>query len=352
MARFLKKRKAAAYKAPGSLIFVGNRKLDKTLIRQIRYSEHDIQELQPETIESITTDDDHIDWINIDGLHDTTLISELGKRFEINPLYLEDILNTDQRPKIDEDANHIFITMKFLFVTEEDKKLHTDQVSFILGDKYVITFQERVGNYFEAVRERIRAGNGRIRKMKSDYLLYALMDAIADRYLETVEMIGAEIEEMDKLIYESPDSRLIERIYRFKTELNYVRKAIRPVREITNTLARSESRFLNNKSKPFLNDLNDLIIQSSEALETYYTMNSDQLGILNTLMGNRTNDVMKVLTIFAAIFIPLTFIAGIYGTNFEYVPELKFKYSYFIMWGVMIAVAIVMLLYFRRKKWL
>lgn len=352
MARFLKTRKQAHGASPGSLIFLGKKKTEKSTIRQISYNKDSVEEKELSCINDIVLNDNIIDWINIDGLHDTKVIEDVGNRFNIDTMFLEDILNTDQRPKFEEDAKHVFVAMKFVRYDTTDSRLHTDQVSFVLGANYLITFQEIKGEYFEMVRNRIRSGKGRIRNMKCDYLMYALMDAIADKYLDTIELVGERIEDLDKEIFENPNTDIIKSIYNYKTELNYLRKAIRPVKEISNNLLRSESPLINKKTAPFFKDLDDLITQSSEALEVYYTMNSDQLGILNTLIGNKTNDVMKVLTIFAAIFIPLTFLAGIYGTNFDYVPELHYKYSYFIMWGIMIIVAVIMLYYFRRKKWL
>jgi magnesium transporter len=352
MARFLKTRKQSHGSSPGSLIFLGTQKTDKPLVRQVRYDKSSYEEKEIARIRDVEIKDDMIDWINIDGLHDTKLIEEVGLKFGINTMFLEDILNTDQRPKMEEDENHIFVAMKFVGYNDDTNKLFTDQVSFILGHNYLISFQEKKGTYFESVRERLRNGRGRLRNMKCDYLMYALMDTIADKYIDTVENIGEKIENLDKEIFENPNTTIIKSIYSFKTELNYLRKSIRPVKEITNNLIRSESPLLNKKTDSFYRDLDDLVTQSTESLEIYYTMNSDQLNILNTLIGTKTNDVMKVLTIFAAIFIPLTFLAGIYGTNFDYLPELHFKYSYFIMWGIMITVAVIMLLYFRRKKWL
>lgn len=352
MARFLKPRKQSQGKSPGSLIFLGKQKADKPVIRQIQYNKTDLKEHEYEHMSETVINDAMIDWINIDGLHDTKLIEDVGKRFGINTMFLEDILNTDQRPKMVEDEMHVFLAMKFVGFDDATKRLFTDQVSFILGPNYLITFQEKKGTYFDSVRDRLRHGRGRIRNMKCDYLLYVLMDTIADKYIDTVENIGEQIENLDREIFENPNTNIIKSIYEYKTELNYLRKAIRPVKEITISMLRSESHHLNKKTESFFRDLDDLVTQSTEALEIYYTMNADQLNILNTLIGTKTNDVMKVLTIFAAIFIPLTFIAGIYGTNFDYLPELHFKYSYFIMWAVFIIVIVTMLLYFKRKKWL
>jgi magnesium transporter len=351
MARFIKNRTPSKGRSPGSIVFIGKKKTEIPSIREFMYNSETFTELEHLTIQDVKLSPDIINWVNIDGLHDTALIDEVGKKFGINPMYLEDIANTDQRPKFEEDENHIFVVMKFIGYNEHENRLHTDQVSFILGNNYLLSFQERKGDYFEPVRERIRNGKGRIRTMKTDYLLYALMDAVSDIYLDTIERIGERIEELDNEIFHHPDTSLIKRIYSYKTELNYVRKSVRPLKEITFAILRCESAFFSKKTRSFYRDLDDLVTQSVETLETYYTMNSDQLNILNTLIGNKTNDVMKTLTIFASIFIPLTFIAGVYGTNFDYLPELHFKYSYFIMWGIILVITAFMLRFFKRKKW-
>jgi magnesium transporter len=279
-------------------------------------------------------------------------MEKLEKMFKLSSLALEDILNTDQRPKFFEDENNIIIILKALTYDKDSSILHSEQISFILGEDYLITLQERVGDYFEPVRERIRKNIGKIRTSGPDYLCYSLFDTLVDSYIMNIEIVGDIIEAQEEVILKKPDNKIIEDIYRHKTEISYMRKSVRPVKEIMTHLMKSDSKYFHRKTHAFLNDLDDLVTQAMEAVEIYYTMVSDQLTVYHTNISNRVNDVMKVLTIFASIFIPLTFIAGIYGTNFDYLPELHFRWAYFAMLGVMLCTAGVMLMYFKRKKWL
>jgi magnesium transporter len=235
---------------------------------------------------------------------------------------------------------------------KEKQMIVNEQLSMVLGDTFLLTFQEQPGDVFEPVRERIRNQKGRIRGAGIDYLAYALLDTVVDNYIFIIEKLGEKIEDIEEEVLEKADSGVMEKINMFKREMNFLRKSIRPAREAIIQLSKLDSELIREQTIPFLKDLQDLITQAAEAIDTYRDMLSDQLNLYNSVISNRMNDIMKVLTIFAAIFIPLTFIAGIYGTNFEYLPELHFKYSYFVFWGVMITVAVVMLLFFKRKKWL
>jgi magnesium transporter len=354
MARFLKNRRKSHGEAPGSLIFIGKQKMEKSRIRVIQYNKENLVEKEPDKIEDAASfiKKSYITWINIDGLHEVNLMEKLEKIFKLSSLALEDILNTDQRPKFLEDENNIIIILKALTYDKDSSILHSEQISFILGEDYLITLQERVGDYFEPVRERIRKNIGKIRTSGPDYLCYSLFDTLVDSYIMNIEIVGDIIEAKEEVILKKPDKKIIEDIYRHKTEISYMRKSVRPVKEIMTHLMKSDSKYIHRKTHAFINDLDDLVTQAMEAVEIYYTMVSDQLTVYHTNISNRVNDVMKVLTIFASIFIPLTFIAGIYGTNFDYLPELHFKWAYFAMLGVMLCTAGVMLMYFRRKKWL
>jgi magnesium transporter len=354
MARFFKKREANKGLAPGSLVFIGNQKVEKLRMRVIDYDNTKLDEME---LKNIHQGEDYkktktVTWINIDGLHDVNKIREIGDSFELHPLLLEDILNTAQRPKIEEFDNCIFIVLKMLRYDNEKKMIISEQLSVVLGITFLLTFQEQPGDVFEPVRERIRKHKGRIRVAGIDYLAYALLDTVVDNYIYIIERLGEQIEDIEEEILDNPDSAVMEKINTFKREMNYIRKSVRPTREAIIHLSRSDSDLINESTTPFLKDLEDLITQATEAIDTYREMLSDQLNIYNTNVSNRMNDIMKVLTIFAAIFIPLTFIAGIYGTNFEYLPELRFRYSYFVFWGVILVVAFSMLLFFRRKRWL
>ncbi len=354
MARFLKSRKNSHGASPGSLIFIGNKKMEKSEIHLMIYNKDSITEKHINSIEEIPQNvpDDTVIWINIYGLQDTNLIAAAGERYSIPPLELEDILNTDQRPKIAENKNNITIFLKVLEYNPAELKAHSDHISIVIGDNYVITFQERVAKYFEPVRERIRNSHGRIRQSTTDYLAYALIDTLVDGYIYTVENMGNSIEAMEDEILTCTKKDTVFKIYRMKNNISFIRKNIWPLKEIMISLNKSESKLVRRRTLTYMKDLQDLTTQALEAVEIYYNMANDYLNIYHANVGNRTNDVMKVLTIFASIFIPLTFIAGVYGTNFDYLPELHFKYSYFIMLGIMVVIAGIMLLYFKRKDWL
>ena len=353
MARFLKNRKKSHGEAPGSLIFIGTQKMEKSRIRVIQYNKENLVEKELDKMEDAISfiKKGYITWINIDGLQDVGLIEKLEKMFKLSSLALEDMLNTDQRPKFLEDEHNLIIILKALTYDKDSSILHTEQISLILGEDYLITLQERVGDHFEPVRERIRKYRGVKLISGPDYLCYSLFDTLVDSYIINIETVGDLIEEQEQAILKKPDRKIIEDIYRHKTEISYMRKSVRPVKEIMTHIMKSDSKLIRKKTYAFLNDLDDLVTQALEAVEIYYTMVSDQLTVYQTNISNRVNDVMKVLTIFASIFIPLTFIAGIYGTNFDYLPELHFRWAYFAMLGVMVCTAGIMLLYFKRKKW-
>ncbi|MFZ5942233.1 MAG: magnesium/cobalt transporter CorA [Bacteroidota bacterium] len=353
MARFLSNRQASHGTAPGSLVFMGEKKMEKTRIRVIRFSAGSAEEFEPEGLTGIPDPDPAcISWINIDGIHDTELIRAVGERFGIEAMGLEDILNTDQRPRIYQDEEHLITIVKSFEYDRETKSLSSEQISFVLGKGYLITFQERIGDYFEPVRGRIRKENGRIRSHGADYLMFALLDALVDNYIYCAEAIGQNVERLEEMVLHSDKREILEEIYLYRNEIRYIRKAIRPVKEITMHYLRTDTRLISKKTIVYLTDLDDMVTQALEAVEIYYQMVTDQLNIFHTNVGNRANEVMKVLTIFATIFIPLTFITGVYGTNFDRIPELHWPNGYFYMLGLIVLVAGVMLVYFRRKKWL
>jgi magnesium transporter len=354
MARFIKDRTKAKGKAPGALVLIGNQKMDQPIIQVMQYNTDSIFEMEFDNIQEALSSrkPGFVNWINIYGIHDLQLIQDLGDTLDIPPLLLEDMVNTDQLPKYENIENHDIFIVKMLNQDGQDNRIHAEQITLILGDGYLITLQERVGDFFAPVRNRIRKSKGKIRLNDNDYLTYALLDIITDIYTQIVEDLGRKIEELEDRIFQKRDSKVVEEIYEYKIELNYLRKTIRPVKELMIQLIKSENTFFNEKNNEYLRDLYDLVIQSTDAIELYNNLVSDQLNIYHSNVSNGTNEVMKVLTIFASIFIPLTFIAGIYGMNFEYFPELKFKYSYAIFWFVVIVVSGSLLYYFKRKKWL
>jgi magnesium transporter len=354
MARFLKSSEKAAGLSPWSPVFIGNQKIEKSIIRIFDYDKSTLEELDVQIPEDVGRflETETVTWISIYGLHDVDMIGTIGKIFGIHPLTLGDIVNTGQRPKMEEYDNYIYLVLKMLRFDKETEIVNSDQLSIILGENFLISFQEKPIDIFAPVRLRISKSKGRIRENGPDYLAYALLDTIIDNYMIAIENIGSKIEEIEDLILDEPSQELLSQITNYKREVNYLRKSIRPARELTMQLAKNDSELIRDQTTPFLKDLQDIATQATETLDSYREMLSDHLNIYNTTVSNRLNEIMKVLTIFAAIFIPLTFIAGIYGTNFEYLPELHFKYSYFIFWGIMLLVAGVMLRFFRRKGWL
>lgn len=353
MARFLKDKQKSKGAAPGSLIFIGRQKMDCSCIRVTQYNTDYIKEGELKSLDKISEylSDEHITWISVRGLHDTQLIGQIGKTFGISSLILEDILNTDERPKFIEDDTHLFVILKSLTFDREVCKVQIDQISLIVGKNYLISVQETETDYFEDVSRRLYAGQGKIRSYSPDYLCYALIDTLVDNYILNIEKLGSVIEEQEKLLL-TYDKQIIENIYHYKTELSYIRKNVRPVKELMTRFVTSDSDLINERTYNYLRDLEGLVTQALEAIEIYYTMVSDQQNSYNARINNNVNDVMRVLTVFSAIFIPLTFIVGVYGMNFEYMPALKYHYSYPILWGVMIAIVIAMLFFFKRKKWL
>ena len=353
MARFLKNREKVKGQSPGALIFVGTQKVDSINMHLIDYDENTLteKELVDITDGAPYKQTRSVTWININGLHDVAAIGTIGQTFDLHPLVMEDILNTGQRPKIDDYGSYIFIVLKMIRFDKALQKIVNEQLSVVLADTFVLTFQERPGDVFHPVRERIRRQTSRIRGCKTDYLAYVLMDTVVENYISVIEHLGEKIEDLEEAVLLGHNPGVMETINLLKRETSYLRKSIRPAREAVFQMSRLESDVVHEKTLPFIKDMEDLIIHATEAIDTYRDLLTDQLNIYNSVVANRMNDIMKVLTIFAAVFIPLTFIAGIYGTNFEYLPELKYKYSYFIFWGVLIAIAGASLYYFKKKQW-
>jgi magnesium transporter len=352
MARFLKSRKKAKGAAPGSLIFMGDQKMNTSKIRLFSYNESHTAEKEFNTIEDAikAVDKKQINWLNIDGIHNTEILQKLGKHFNISMLALENILNTGQRAKFFEDKDSITVLTKSVYYHADENQISEEQISFVLLKNTVISFQEKSGDHFEQLRNRIRNNMGRIRTSTADYLLYALIDTLVDDYLINLELLGDQIEAVEEKLSD-PQKETSNLLFHYKTEISFFRKSIRPLREVLTRLLRSEAEVLNPENLVYFHELTDLVDQAISAVDNYFGMTNDLINLFNTNLSNKANEVMKVLTIFASIFIPLTFIAGIYGTNFDNVPELHFKYAYFAMWLAMLGVAGIMLFYFRKNKW-
>jgi magnesium transporter len=351
----LRKHAQTAGLVPGALVHVGDTKAESGRISFIDYDEQNFQERQVSDIEECFPfkETPTVTWINIDGLHDIGLIEKLGSRFELHPLILEDILNTTQRPKFEDFENYIFVVLKMLSFDEVNQTIQAEQVSLVLGANFVLSFQERVGDVFDQIRDRIRNSKGRIRKMGSDYLAYSLLDAVVDNYFLILEKIGEKIEYMEEELVTEAAEKSLRQIHSLKREMIYLRKSVWPLRELLGSLERSESALIKPATAVYLRDVYDHTIQVIDTVETYRDMVSGMLDIYLSSVSNRTNAVMKVLTIIATIFIPLTFITGIYGMNFEHMPELKYKWMYpYGFWGAIVVMIVLMFIYFRREKWL
>lgn len=351
--RIKKKTSSKAGLPPGSIIHVGEQKIEKVKITLTEYDENKFETCEIHSIEEIEpyTDTPQVTWVNVCGLHDTELIKQIGEKFNIHPLVLEDILNTETRPKIEMTEKYIFIAMKMLTYNNNESEIVTEQVSFILGDTFVFSFLEKSDNIFNPIKDRITSNYGRVRKQPSDYLFYALMDVVVDQYFLLLEQIEQNIESLDDEVINSADRSQIEKIYNLKNKLLLTRRSVWPLRELFTRLIREESRLINKKIVPYLRDLLDHTIQITETIELQREITNGLMEIHLSMMSYKMNEVMKVLTIIATIFIPLTFIVGIYGMNFPNMPEMKWPWAYFAVWGVMISVVLVMLLYFRRKNW-
>lgn len=354
MLRLTKKRSAKIGLPPGTLIHIGERKTEKVRIRILDYDEAQFEEKEAKTIEECLTfkDKSTITWINIDGIHQVEIIEKLGNYFGLHPLLLEDILNTEQRPKMEDYRDYIFIVLKMLYLGEANNEIEAEQVSLILGSNFVISFQERRRDVFEPVRDRIRNAKGRIRKAGADYLAYTLLDAIVDNYFIILENLGETMEETEEQLTTNPNPETLQLIHALKKGMIFLRKSIWPLREVISGLERCESSLIHESTGAYLRDVYDHTIQIIDTVESFRDMISGMLDIYLSSISNKMNEVMKVLTIFASIFIPLTFVAGIYGMNFEFMPELKWHWGYFGILGVMALVGISLVVYFKRKKWL
>jgi magnesium transporter len=354
MLRVFRKQAQKAGLAPGSLVHIGEKKAEKVTITLFDYDETSVREKEVESIEECFSyrDSTTVTWINIDGLHEVDVIEKLGTHYNLHPLTMEDILHTGQRPKMEDMEEYIFLVLKMYSYDKEAGRIWSEQISLILGAGFVLSFQEAEGDTFNAVRDRIRKAKGRIRRRGPDYLVYALIDSIVDEYFLVLETFGEEIQTLEKELTEDPSQETLHTIHNMKQEIVFLRKSVWPLREAVNNLERAESPLITDALTIFLRDLYDHIVQVIDVVETYQDVLTGMQDLYLSSVSNRMNEVMKVLTIFASIFIPLTFVAGIYGMNFEFMPELKWRWSYPILWAFIITAGVGMLSYFKRKKWL
>jgi magnesium transporter len=355
MARIILRRSRKAGLPPGSLVHIGEKKAERTRITIIDYDGETFQEKEAKSVEECFSfkETATVTWINIDGVHESELVGKLGTHFGVHPLILEDIMTTAQRPKMEDMGDYIYVVLWMLSSGKGKDGVVSEQVSLILGPNFVISFQESAGgDVFDPVRDRIRTGKGRLRKQGPDYLAYALLDAIVDNYFLVLEKMGERVESLEEALISEPDQETLHEMHVLKREMIQVRRSVWPLREVISGLERVESPLIKQSTRIFLRDVYDHTIQVIDTVETYRDMLSGMLDIYLSSVSNRMNQVMKVLTIIATIFIPLTFIAGIYGMNFRFMPELEWHWGYFVVLGIMLAIGILMVIFFRRKRWM
>lgn len=340
---------------PGTPVHSGEESSQKVRITVIDYDESQFQEREVTEVEECFPfrDKDTVTWINVDGIHDVNIVEKLCTHYGIHPLVIEDIVDTKQRPKMEDFDDYVYIVLKMLTFDGESDAVASEQVSIILGKGTIITFQEKIGgDVFEMIRSRIRNNKGRMRKMKADYLAYSLIDAIVDNYFLILENIGSMISFIEEEMIADPSPEVMHFIHELKRDILFLRKSVWPLREVINNMQKSESPLLSHTTFIYMRDVYDHTIQVIDTVEVYRDMLAGLVDIYLSSLSNKVNEVMKFLTIIATIFIPLTFVAGVYGMNFKFMPELETRWGYYGILCFMAAIGITMLAYFKRKKWL
>ncbi|QGU94893.1 magnesium/cobalt transporter CorA [Clostridium bovifaecis] len=352
MPKHMKSRKSKIGSAPGTLVHVGDRLSENIKVTLIKYDKENFSKSLLDKIEDcFSSEGNVINWVDVDGLHEIEVIEKIGQEFNLHPLILEDILNTTQRPKIDFNENYIYIVLKMLYYDKKIKRIKSEQISFIILKNHVFSFQEFEGDVFDNLRKRLEQNKSNIRNKRTDYLAYSLIDAIVDSYFDILESIGDTIDDIEDTLMRNPSEKLLSNIYELKREMIFLRNSIWPLRDVLNGLIKSDYPLIEDKTTIFLRDIYDHTVQIMDIVETYRDILSGMLDTYLSSMSNKTNEVMKVLTVFSTIFIPLSFFTGIYGMNFEYMPELHFKYGYLIFWVITVISILIMIRYFRKKNW-
>ncbi len=352
--RFHRKRSIKAGLPPGTLVHIGDESNKVVHISVIGYSPEVVEDHHFQQIDQYlqTSFDNSVVWVNVEGVHDVELVRILGEKHSFHPLVLEDIVNTVQRPKIEDYGGYLFIVLRMLRPAEEGD-FTSEQLSIILGPGYLFTFQEGLkGDIFDSVRDRIRSGKGKIRGMGADYLGYALIDAIVDGYFSILEGFGERIVDVEEELTLTPDQQSLHKINALKKEIIFLRKTVWPLREAISFLERGDSDLLHPATRLYFRDVYDHTVQVIDTVETYRDLLSGMLDLYLSSISNRTNEVMKFLTVIGTIFMPLTFLVGVYGMNFKHLPELEWPNGYFMLWGLMIFLSLSMVAYFKKKRWL
>lgn len=345
------KRKKRPGLPPGTLEFTGEQQMDRVLVHEIRFSPEVFTDRPLATGAELSVLPGQVTWYDVRGLHDVSMIDRIGQYFNMHPLVLEDIVHTSQRPKFEEYGQDVFIVLTSLSYDDKNQTVQAEQISIYFGENFLLTFQEKEDDTFLAVRERLHASRGRIRSRQSDYLAYALIDSIVDNYFEVLDCFEAEMEGIEDEINTRPVRTTKERIHRLKFEMLALRKSVMPLREAVGKFSRCESKAIDDSTGLFVRDLYDHVIRISDLVETYRDMLNGLQELYLSELSLRMNNVIQVLTIITTIFVPLTFLAGIYGMNFDNMPELHWQHGYFYLLGAMAAITVALLFYFKKKNW-
>lgn len=339
---------------PGSLVHIGEKRTEAALVGVLDYDASGLEEKSFQKVEECLPylNPAGVTWVNVEGVHDVEVIRTLGDHFAFHPLVMEDIVNTVQRPKIEDYDGYLFIVIRMLR-PQQGAEFASEQLSLILGNNYLLTFQEGIrGDVFDSVRERIRTSKGKIRSMGADFLCYSLIDAIVDSYFSVLEELGEQIVDVEEQLTLSPGRETLHRISDLKKEIIFLRRAVWPLRETISFLERGDSHLLTEATKLYFRDIYDHVIQVMDTVETYRDLLAGMLDLYLSSISNRTNEIMKFLTVIGMIFLPLTFLVGVYGMNFRNMPELEWHYGYYLLWALMLALSLAMIVFFRKKKWL
>jgi magnesium transporter len=354
MRKFAKKHTKKAGLPSGTLMYTGEKSNEKISLNVVDYDEVKFLETELTSVDACIPykNKPTVTWVNVDGVHDVAMLEKLGDCFELHRLVMEDVMNTDQRPKTEDFGDYLYLVLKML-MSGKNGDIVTEQISIIIGPNFVLSFQEGIeGDVFNLIRERLRTGKGRIRKMGPDYLAYSLLDAVVDNYFVILENFGDKIEQLESELIENPTQNTVQKIYQLKRELIFLHNAVWPLREAVSSLAKHDSSLIKESTAPYLRDVYDHVIHVIDSVDIYREMITGMLDMYLSSVSNRLNEVMKVLTAISLIFMPLTFIVGVYGMNFKFMPELEWRYGYFLALFAMFGIGVSMFLYFKRKKWL
>ncbi len=351
--RIVRREGKKAGAAPGTLVHTGRRRVEQIRFHVFEY-DGEVRERRPSSVPECFPfgPPGFVTWLNVDGLHDIEAIRSIGEQAELHPLVVEDVLSTGQRPKVEDYGQQLYIVLRMLHYNEETHEIEEDQLSLVLGRSYVVSFQEVPGDAFDPVRARIRSEKSALRGRGADFLAYSIIDAVVDEYFTVIESLGDRVEELENEVLEQPSPAVINEVHRLKRELVVMRKAVWPVRDVLNSLLRDKTDLISDQTRIYLRDAYDHAVQVIDNVETMRDIVSGTMELYLTAVSHRLNEIMKVLTIISTIFIPLTFIAGVYGMNFDYMPELRWILGYPAALVIMAIVAGAMLVFFRRKSWI